>query len=320
MSYVFKPAIRQQTPLIIGIAGPTKSGKTYSAHRLAAGLANGGKVIMLNAEGARGHQYADKFRYIACELMPPYRYGMYEDVLQATTNEKPAVVIIDSMSHAHDGPGGFLEWHEEELDRIAGKDYTKRFKATFTAWITPKAAENSFRYALLAMPCPVILCMRAKDKIKIVPGKDPIDLGLRPIVGESLEYETIFTLMLPPHSKGVPDLEISDLREPFDTMIPKGKPIDEDLGRKLAEWSKGTAASQVPSPRAKAIAEIKAQLEALPREARAEVSKKVFGVETWEQIAKLDDAKLAAAVMAETLDAPAPLEAECIRWREAHAA
>ena len=29
---------------------------------------------------------------------------------------------LDSMSHAHDGPGGFLEWHEEEVDRMAGGD------------------------------------------------------------------------------------------------------------------------------------------------------------------------------------------------------
>jgi hypothetical protein len=30
---LFRPAKRENTPLIIGLAGPTKSGKTYSAHR-----------------------------------------------------------------------------------------------------------------------------------------------------------------------------------------------------------------------------------------------------------------------------------------------
>lgn len=248
MSYTFRPAVREDTPLIIGIAGPTKSGKTFSALRLAAGLANGGKVIMLNAEGARGHQYADKFTYIACDLVPPYRYGMYEAVLREAAAQKPGAIIIDSMSHAHDGPGGFLEWHEEELDRIAGKDFEKRDKSNFTAWIKPKTAENAFRYALLEMPCHVILCMRAKDKLKILTGKPPIDLGLQPIVGESLSYETLFTLTLSAGAKGVPDLEASDMREPFDTMVPKGKPIDEQLGKQLVSWAKGASKRAPASP------------------------------------------------------------------------
>jgi uridine kinase len=42
MTVTIRPAVRENTPLIIGIAGPSKSGKTYSAHRVAAGLAGGG--------------------------------------------------------------------------------------------------------------------------------------------------------------------------------------------------------------------------------------------------------------------------------------
>ena len=46
----------------------------------------------------------------------------------------------------HDGPGGLLEYHDAELDRIAGKtDWNKRDKCNFTAWIKPKAAENKFK-------------------------------------------------------------------------------------------------------------------------------------------------------------------------------
>ncbi len=36
------------------------------------------------------------------------------------------VVIDDSMSHEHIGAGGYLEAHEAELDRLAGKDWGKR--------------------------------------------------------------------------------------------------------------------------------------------------------------------------------------------------
>lgn len=239
MSYTFRPAVRENTPLIIGIAGPTKSGKTYSALRLATGLAHGGTIAMMNAEGARGHQYADTFKYQACELVPPFRPANYTDALKSAASLKPAVVIIDSVSHMHDGPGGILEWHEEILDRMAGNDRGKRDKCTFTAWVEPKASENQFIYAMLEMKCPVILCLRAKEKIKIVSGKPPIDLGWQPIVGERVAFETMFTLMLTPHCKGVPDLSLSDMREPFDTLIPTGKPLSEQTGQTLAAWAMG---------------------------------------------------------------------------------
>lgn len=239
MTITFRPAVRENTPLIIGLAGPTKSGKTFSSHRLAIGLANGGTVAMINTEGPRGHAYAERFKYVACDLEPPYRATAYIDALDAAKTINPAVVIIDSGSHMHDGPGGTLEWHSEELDRLAGQDQGKRDRNNFTAWIRPKAAENAFIYSMLGMKCPVILALRAKEKLKIMPGKPPVDLGWQPIIGERIAFETIFTLVLPPHSKGVPDLSISEMREPFDTMVPSGRPIDEDLGRNLAAWAAG---------------------------------------------------------------------------------
>lgn len=235
----FRPAIRENTPLIIGIAGPTKSGKTYSALRVATGLARGGVIAMINSEGMRGHQYADKFKYIACELRPPYRPTAYTEALVAAAELKPAVVIIDSTSHMHDGPGGMLEWHEELMTKMSLRDPSRRDKMKGSAWIEPKAAENLCVYQMIDMACPIILCFRAKEKIKIMPDGKWIDLGWQPIAGERVAFETMFTLMLTPHCKGVPDISLSDMREPFDTLIPKGKPLDESIGRVLAEWSAG---------------------------------------------------------------------------------
>lgn len=239
MSFVFRPAKRENTPLIIGLAGPTKSGKTYSAHRLAVGLANGGPIAMINAEGAKGHQYSDKFTYVTADITEPFRPARYTEALKDALEIKPAVVIIDSLSHMHDGPGGILEYHSDELDRLAGTDYQKRDKMNFLAWKKPKHDENQFIYAMLAADCHIICCFRAKEKIKIVKGSDPIPLGWQPIAGERVAFETIFTLMLPPHSKGVPDLGISEMREPFDEMIPEGVPLSEETGKLLAGWASG---------------------------------------------------------------------------------
>jgi hypothetical protein len=254
MSFTFRPAKRENTPLIVGLAGPTKSGKTFSAHRLAVGLAQGAPVAMINAEGAKGHQYSDRFTYLFVDLEAPYRPAKYTEALKAALalKPRPAVVIIDSLSHMHDGPGGVLEYHETELDRLAGNDYKKRERSTWTAWIKPKADENQFIYTMLSADCHLILCFRAKEKLKIVKGKDPIDLGWQPIAGERVAFETIFTLVLPPHSKGVPDLSLSEMREPFDTIVPQG-PLSEATGTALARWATGGANGRVDDAEVAAI-------------------------------------------------------------------
>lgn len=256
MTFHFRPAKREHTPLIVGLAGPTKSGKTYSAHRLAQGLANGGTVAMINAEGAKGHQYADEFDYVATDITAPFRPERYTEVLNAALDIKPVVVIVDSVSHMHDGPGGILEYQADEKARLGGGD-----KNNYTAWIKPKAAENQFIYALLSADCHVVLCMRAKEKIKIVGGK-PVELGWQPIVGERVAFETLFTLMLPPHSKGAPDLALSEMRKPFDTLIRTGEQITEETGRRLGEWASGAGAAAVAplahSPNSLTMAALKA--------------------------------------------------------------
>lgn len=249
MTFNIRPAVRENTPLIIGIAGPSKSGKTYSAHRVARGMAGTrGPVVMLNAEGARGHQYAERFQYLACDIEPPYSYARYDAALQEIAALKPGCVIVDSISHAHDGPGGMIEEHDAEVERRAGNDYKKAERVTWAAWIKPKQAEGKFIYRMLSMDCPIILCFRAKEKIKIVPGKDPVDLGYQPIASERIAFETIFSLMLPPRSNGVPDLNLSELREPFHDFIRAGEALDEDLGTRLAAWAAGGPPAALITP------------------------------------------------------------------------
>lgn len=250
MTFTIRPAERIGTPVIIGVKGPSKSGKTYSAHRLARGLAGDGLVVMLNAEGARGHQYANApFKYHACDIAAPYSYERYTEAMIEIAKLKPACVIVDSVSHAHDGPGGMIEQHDDEVERRSDGDRKKADRVTWAAWIKPKKAEGDFIYQILSMDCPIILCFRAKEKIKIVPGKEPVDLGYQAIASDRIEFETLFSVLLPPHSKGVPDLTLSDMREPFDTMIPKGA-LTEAVGARIAEWARG--ASTAPKEAASA--------------------------------------------------------------------
>lgn len=240
MTFTFRPATREKTPLIIGLAGPSKSGKTYSALRLATGIADGGKIAFINTEGARGHMYADKFNYVAVDIEEPFSYDRYREAVLAAKEIKPAVLIIDSISHAHEGPGGMLAQHEKFLDDKAGTDYKKRERLTWAAWIRPKEQESQFVNTLIQVDFSVILCFRAKEKLKILRGAEPIPLGWQPICSDRIPFETTATLILPPGSKGAPDLsaQASELREPLDTMI-RPDQLDEALGKRLAQWAAG---------------------------------------------------------------------------------
>jgi hypothetical protein len=301
----FHQAVRENTPLRIGIAGPTKSGKTYSAHRLARGLVppGGGPILMINAEGPVGHQYADKFKYRTCELTAPYRPMHYTESLKHAASLGPGCVLIDSTSHMQDGPGGIVEWHTEIALRMAKGDADKIEKMNAPAWVEPKAMENQFVYQLQTMACPVILCFRAKEKVKITKEGKWIDLGWQPIASDRVAFETLFTLMLPPHSKGVPDLAISDLREPFDTLIPKGKQIDEDLGRMLVEWARGQAAAAAAALVATLLEEIQATLvsryprqTAADKESKSVLLEQAFGTRGWSKVQAMDEPTLRAGI------------------------
>lgn len=311
MSFHFRPPQPENTPVIVGLAGPTKSGKTYSALRLATGMANGGSIAMINAEGARGHLYRTRFTYLATDIQAPFRPARYSEAVKAALDldPKPAVVIIDSMSHMHDGPGGMLEYHEEEIDRLLDADkrnnQRERQKKTWTAWIAPKADENEFIYTLLAADCHFVLCFRAKKKLQIVTGQEPKDLGWQPIASDRVSFETMFTVVLPPHSKGVPDLAASEMREPFDELIPKDKAMDEGFGRTLAAWSREQSGKPAVAPVVdeeilalnRTLVDLAGQLDAEPDFLKRVEQRTQAGDKTWlKQAITRAETKLAGAV------------------------
>lgn len=243
MAITFRPAVREQTPLLIGLSGPSRSGKTFSALRIAKGLAQGGKVYMIDTESKRGLQYATKFKYSHGDFLAPFTNERYLEAIQKAKSEGATVIIVDSMSHAHEGSGGMLEQHEAELDRMAGQDWKRREKVTFAAWIKPKASHNRFVQSILQMGADThfVFCFRAKDKLILSKGQEPVHAGWTPICGKGFEYEMSFLLVLPEGSQGKPDLQAtaSGLRDPFQDYIKPGIQLDEALGEKLAAWATG---------------------------------------------------------------------------------
>src|SRR5207245_2892033 len=102
--------------------------------------------------------------------------------------------------------GGLLDWHEEELTRMAGDDYKRREALTFAAWVKPKQEHKRFVNQLLQVRAHLILCFRAEPKIeivkehgktKVVPKQSLVGLdGWIPVAEKNLPYELTLSVLL----------------------------------------------------------------------------------------------------------------------------
>lgn len=241
MTFSFKEAVREQTSLLIAIAGATGTGKTYSALRLATGLAGpNGKIAFIDTEAGRGLHYADRFKYAHGELRPPFTPMAYTQAIQAAEREKFDVVIIDSMSHEYEGEGGIIEW----ADRLAngGMKPPKN-------WTEPKTAHKKMVNLLLQSRAHLIFCLRSEDKIKITkdpntgkmviiqPQDIPVHERWIPICEKRFMYEMTVSMVMTPDNPGVP-VPVK-IQEQHRFAFPSGKQVDEASGRALAEWARG---------------------------------------------------------------------------------
>lgn len=254
-----KPAVRDKVPLLIGLMGPSGSGKTFSALRLATGIqaVSGGDIYFIDTEAKRGLHYADRFKYRHMEFGAPFGSLDYLAAITHCVRKGAGVVVVDSMSHEHDGPGGVLEQHEQELDRMAGQDYGKRNAMNLIAWAKPKAARRQLISGLLQLNCNFVFCFRAKEKAKPVKRDNKTVIenqGWMPIAGEEFVYEQTINCLLLPSSNGVPtwrsdepgERAMMKLPEQFRPMFRDGRTLDEDVGALMAEWAAG--AKPDPSP------------------------------------------------------------------------
>lgn len=255
MNFVATRARRERVPLLIGLCGPSSSGKTFSALRLASGIRRetGGDIYVIDTEARRSLHYADRFDFQHVEFGAPFGSLRYLEALQWAVKQGAKVIVLDSMSHEHEGPGGYLETHEKELTRLAGDDWKKRNSMNFLAWARPAAERRALINGMLQLECNFVFCFRAKEKLKIERGKDPVDLGWMPIAGPEFVFEMTLQALLLPGSGGVPtwrpempgERAMVKLPAHFRSMFEgAGRPLDEDTGAALAQWARGDGATR----------------------------------------------------------------------------
>lgn len=240
----FEPAVRENVPTLIGLAGGTGSGKTVSAMRIATGLAGANRFAVIDTENRRSRMYAEWFRFDVLDLDPPFEPARYLDAILEADQAGYPVIVVDSMSHEHAGDGGLLDMHDAEYQRLGGRD-----AVNMAAWIKPKQEHKRLVNGLLRVRAHVVLCFRAepkvelvkneKGKLEIVPKASTTGLdGWIPIAEKNLPYELTLSLLLTADRPGVP--RPIKLPKPLAPMVPLGAVIDEPVGEKLAAWAAGT--------------------------------------------------------------------------------
>lgn len=309
-----KKATPENKRMLIGIAGAQGSGKTVSALRLAAGL--GKRICLIDTENRRSRQYAKNFEFDVIDLDPPFTAERYQEAVEAADAAGYDVIIIDSMSHEHEGMGGALERSEAYLDQKAGNDWAKRDRIKMSSWIKPKGARTMFiMHALQRSRAHIILCFRAKEKVVMAKdsnGKTEIvNSGWQLIGASEYGYEANIFIMLPPGAKGKPDwtqdaCRINDMDGELIKLLHNTQQISEDTGQGIARIC---AAAPLPPPvdageRAKVEARLNTYLTALEAvttdEAFAELHEKEGVKQALEWFKKYPDI---AAVAKEKSDA-----------------
>ena len=259
MTFTFRPAARENVALLIGLAGASGSGKTYTAMRLARGIAGDKPFCVIDTEAGRAKHYADQFAFDHGDLTPPFSPARYSEAIAAADAAGYPVIVVDSCSHEHSGEGGLLDMQEAEFQRMGGKDSAK-----MASWVKPKGEHRRFASKLLQVRAHLILCFRASEKIEMVRVDGRMEVrkkqtatgleGWVPECEKTLPYELTASFLLMASRPGVP-LPIK-LQEQHRDLFPLDTPITEQSGQRLAAWAKGSTAAAPPSSSSPATASL----------------------------------------------------------------
>lgn len=261
-TFTDKPAVREGIPLLIGLSGASGSGKTMSALELATGIQqiSGGEIFVIDTESRRALHYAEDYTFRHLDFEPPFGSLDYLAAIEHCVARGAKIIVIDSMSHEHEGPGGLIDFQEKEVERMAGDDWQKRERVKMAAWIKPKAARRKLRIGILQTGVHMIWAFRAKEvskPVKNAQGKqEVVNIGFMPISGDEFTFEATASILLMPHSDGVPTWRTDNVGEKLMLKLPKqfrgildtGAPLSRAIGRQLAEWARGSVPARTDIP------------------------------------------------------------------------
>lgn len=267
MGIEFRPAAIDGVALFIAVAGASRSGKTFTALRLARGIAGPrGRIAAIDTEAKRMSHYKNDFLdadgrpFNVWNMTPPFSPQRFLDGAKQAQDSGHDVLVIDSFSLEWVGEGGVLDWHEREVEAAVKRamsrsgetrsEYQIREAAKMAGWIKPKAAHKAMMSGFLQLTMPVIFCLRAEDKVKPSPsGGQPIKLGWVPTQDPRFLYEWSVSMTLHPETPGKMRYDLPHkVQGQHRAMFPEGQLIGEDAGRALHAWANSDGAARADPP------------------------------------------------------------------------
>ena len=246
----FQKAVRTQVKVRVGLIGPSGAGKTYSALRMATGMAKAigeqtgtpGKILFLDTEARRGLIYADEFDYFYEELQAPYSPDLFLAKLKDAEAEGMDIVILDSTSH---------EW-QYLLAKVSELKKSGRFKNEFSVWDQVTPLHDKFIDGILRSKCHIIANMRGKDQY-VMEEKDgkqkPKKLGVGPQMRDGFEYEFHVSLLIDQVSHIATVAKDNTKRWEDKKNNVCEDMITEEDGAYLIRWANEGEAIPVPAPK-----------------------------------------------------------------------
>lgn len=255
--------------LSIGFSGDSGSGKTRSALEVAAGIAEartgkkGAPFVAIDTEGGRLLHYRKLFPQMLylnfSEESDDFSPANYVEAIKAVEAHGVTAGIIDSISHAHDGVGGYLDLQtmileklvEEADKRAQGRWQTDPAKFTDQAWARAKPEVRKLINAIVQSPIDWCVCTRAKKVQQDLKTKrNRFGSKLRrddipyDIVGSpELVFEMTAQVMLNPDNPGRPEWMIK-CPDDLKTLFRRDQYITTDIGKKLVAWANDTGVAQ----------------------------------------------------------------------------
>ena len=235
MSYEIRKAERKRAFIKLGIAGPSGSGKSYSAIKLAEGLSGGHleKAVIIDTENGSAELYSHLGSYSVITMSPPYGPRNYVEAIKTAHKAGFEIIIIDSASHEWDGDGGCLDIHTKLGGRYA--DWAK---------VTPQ--HKAFIDTILQTPAHFILTLRKKQDHAMTTenGKTKMTkVGLKEVQREGFEYELTISFDVEINHLATTSKDRTDIfmdRNPF--------LINADTGKELLAWANSAPLSPPVKP------------------------------------------------------------------------
>lgn len=225
-----RPVKRGGSKVILGFAGPSGTGKTYTALQVARGMVNSPSEIgFLDTENKRGSLYADILdgAFMIGDLYAPFSPQRYSDAIKEFQEAGVKVLVIDSISHEWEGDGGCEDIANAPI--LAGK--------RMADWKKAKSEHKKFMNTLLFCDMHIICCIRAREKTDFKNPSMPVSLGIQPICEKNFMFELTASVLLEDEGKSQKHLKVPSFLLNY---FGDGKTyLTKELGKSIMKWVDG---------------------------------------------------------------------------------